>query len=137
MHDIQNFQVNVNGANTSQTIGGLIPFTEYTCELYAATVLNGPATDPVTIRTAEQGIVNTIDSLDCITLSLIAIYAAPTPPEIKTLTVIDSKSVLLEWNRPERVNGILIFYTIIYVTDSGTMTSIVAFDGSQVSILTL
>ena len=137
MHDIQNFQVNVNGANTSQTIGGLIPFTEYTCELYAATVLNGPATDPVTIRTAEQGIVNTIDSLDCITLSLIAIYAAPTPPEIKTLTVIDSKSVLLEWNRPERVNGILISYTIIYVTDSGTMTSTVTFDGSQVSILTL
>ena len=55
MYDIQNFQVSVNGASTSQTIGGLIPFTDYTCELYAATVLNGPTTDPVTVRTAEQG----------------------------------------------------------------------------------
>ena len=54
------FQVNVNSGNTSQTIGGLIPFTNYTCELYAATVLNGPTTDPVTVRTAEQGILHKI-----------------------------------------------------------------------------
>ena len=61
-------------------------------------------------------------------------YTVPNPPNIKRLTVIDSKSVLLEWNRPEKVYGILIFYTIIYVTESRTRTSVVPFNGSEVSI---
>ena len=55
MYDIQNFQFQVDGASTSLTFGGLIPFTDYTCALYTSTLLNGPSTDPITVRTAEQG----------------------------------------------------------------------------------
>ena len=47
-------QVNVSGINTTGSVTGLIPFTNYTCVLYATTVLDGPATGGITIRTEEQ-----------------------------------------------------------------------------------
>ena len=55
------FQVEVSGTSTTETITELYPFTNYTCMLYATTVLNGPETDAITIRTAEQ-------STSCISL---------------------------------------------------------------------
>ena len=50
--------MNVSGTNTTQTITGLRPFTRYTCTLYATTVLNGPTTDPLTVLTAQQGVIH-------------------------------------------------------------------------------
>lgn len=48
-------QVNVSGTSTAHKITGLHPFTYYTCTLHATTVLNGPVTNPVSVRTEEQG----------------------------------------------------------------------------------
>ena len=45
----------MSGTDTTQAIVGLDPFTNYSCTLFAATVSNGPATDPITTRTEEQG----------------------------------------------------------------------------------
>ena len=54
---------------------------------------------------------------------------------IKHLTVIDSESVLVEWNRPVEVYaGNLSFYTITYVTESGNKTLTTPFKGSEVRI---
>ena len=52
---------------------------------------------------------------------------------IKTLTVIDSNSVLVEWNRPEEIKGTLTHYNITYVTPSGTKTVMTPYNGLEVS----
>lgn len=65
---------------------------------------------------------------------LIFFSLAPTPPIIKQITVIDSKSVHVEWNIPAGINGILRFYTITYVTESGIKKINTTFNGLQVSI---
>lgn len=52
---------------------------------------------------------------------------------IKEFTVIDSTSVYVEWNRPIKVYGILQFYTITYVTESGTKQLQTAYNGLEVS----
>ena len=39
------------------TITELAPFTNYSCRILATTVLPGPMSDPVNIRTLESGIV--------------------------------------------------------------------------------
>ena len=60
----------MSGANTTLAIIGLNPFTNYTCILYGTTVSNGPATNPITVRTAEQGTNAKILQLHCKNLSL-------------------------------------------------------------------
>ena len=40
---------------TMGTINELSPFTNYTCTVLATTVMNGPMSDPITVRTAESG----------------------------------------------------------------------------------
>ena len=38
------------------TIAGLVPFTEYSCTIYAFTVLSGPLSDPINVTTLQSGI---------------------------------------------------------------------------------
>ena len=38
----------------------LKPFTNYNCTLHAATVSDGPLSDPITVTTAEQGTAYTV-----------------------------------------------------------------------------
>ena len=121
--------MNVSGTNTAQTIIGLDPFTNYACTLFATTVSNGPATDPITARTEEQGMY--YESLMAKLYKIIFVLA-PSPPFINRLTVIDSYSVHVEWNRPIELNGILTHYTFIYVTPSYTTTLRIPYNGLEV-----
>ena len=57
----------------------------------------------------------------------------PTPPVIKQLTVIGSRSVYVEWNRPVNFYGILSHYTIIYVTENVTTNLTTPYNGIEVS----
>ena len=41
---------------TTGTINGLSPFTNYTCTILVTTVMAGPMSDPITVRTNESGI---------------------------------------------------------------------------------
>lgn len=100
--------------------------------LYATTVSDGPTTDPIIVRTAEQGTLQIllVNNYNVTKLFLLA----PTPPLIESLTIIDSESVHVEWNRPENLNGILTHYNITYVTPSGTQTLITLYNGLEVRI---
>ena len=42
--------------HTTGTVNGLSPFTNYTCTILATTVIAGPMSDPITVRTDESGI---------------------------------------------------------------------------------
>ena len=45
--------------STAGKVEQLSPFTEYTCTIFAFTVLPGPISDPITVVTAQQsGITN-------------------------------------------------------------------------------
>ena len=45
--------------STTGTVDRLSPFTEYICTIFAFTVLPGPMSDPIAIKTAQQsGITN-------------------------------------------------------------------------------
>ena len=45
--------------STAGTVDKLSPFTEYTCTIFAFTVLPGPMSDNITVATAQQsGITN-------------------------------------------------------------------------------
>jgi len=37
------------------TVTGLSPFTVYSCTILASTVADGPMSDPLVVRTAEEG----------------------------------------------------------------------------------
>ena len=126
-------QVNVSSTNTTQAVVGLNPFTNYTCTLYATTVSNGPTTDPITVRTAEQGTIQG-SLVNNYIVKFNAFLLVPSPPLIKSLTVTDSESVLVEWNRSEELNGILTHYNITHVTPSGTNTIITPYNGLEVSV---
>ena len=46
-------------SSTTGIVNGLSPFTEYTCAVFAFTVLPGPMSDPIIVVTAQQsGITN-------------------------------------------------------------------------------
>ena len=49
------FQVNVTSTKTTEMLGNLKPFTSYICTLHAITVSDGPLSDPITVKTSEQG----------------------------------------------------------------------------------
>ena len=126
-------QVNISSTNTTQAVIGLNPFTNYACTLYATTVSNGPTTDPIIVRTAEQGTIQG-SLVNNYTVKFNAFLLAPSPPLIRSLTVTDSESVLVEWNRPEELDGILTHYNITYVTPSDTNTIITPYNGLEVSV---
>ena len=48
---IVQFQVSIVGTNTRETVTGMNSSTTYECTIYAVTVLDGPASNPVTVIT--------------------------------------------------------------------------------------
>ena len=67
---------------------------------------------------------------------LLPFHLAPTPPAIIQFTIIDSRSVYVQWNRPVKPYGILSFYTITYVTENITINYLMTpYNGLEVSIL--
>ena len=65
----QQFQVNVTGTSTTGIITGLNPSTTYECTVYAVTILDGPASDPITVTTLTGTY-----ALVCIHLYLYCMY---------------------------------------------------------------
>ncbi|XP_065904304.1 receptor-type tyrosine-protein phosphatase delta-like isoform X2 [Dysidea avara] len=106
----ETFMVNVTGTTMMGTVAGLSPFTDYSCTIFATTVADGPISNPVVERTAE---------------------GVPDPPMINNITDISSSVVRVTWTRPDVLNGILISYTITYVTDGPPTDMIVDYNQQE------
>jgi len=58
------------------------------------------------------------------------------PPIVTSVVAVDTHSVQVGWMIPNRVNGIIIYYTITYITDAGIGKDIVYFlNGQPVSVI--
>ena len=69
-------------------------------------------------------------------MCVVIISLAPSAPIIKNLTVIDSRSVYVEWNIPSDTNGALTTYTIYYSNENGAKRNLmVPFNRQNVSDL--
>ncbi|XP_065904759.1 cell adhesion molecule DSCAML1-like isoform X2 [Dysidea avara] len=90
----------IPGTHTIGTVTRLTPFTTYDCSIviYARSITSGIMGNSVVVRTNE---------------------AASSPPIITSVIAADTYSVRVNWMIPNRVNGVLSFYSITYVTDNG------------------
>jgi len=68
---------------------------------------------------------------------LILLYlAVSSPPIITSVSAVDTHSVRVDWMIPNRINGIIIYYTISYVTNNGVKEDRnVSFNGQPVSFI--
>ena len=59
---------------------------------------------------------------------------ASSPPIVTSVVAVDTHSVRVDWMIPNRVNGIILYYTIIYTIENGMKRTIdVNFNGKLVS----
>ena len=111
----------------------LTPFAEYSCRIYAFTVLPGPTSDPVNVTTSQSGILG----VDHYSNSYVHndLSTVPNPPVINTVVNISSNSVCVIWTRPTMPNGIITSYTIRYVANSNSGSMNVPYNGEEVSTI--
>ena len=96
--NISLISVTVSGAHTNYTVFSLMPFTQYQVTLTACT-LGGCATSDSTIA--------------------ITLPDAPSGLAAPNVTVLSSRSILVNWQPPAVPNGMIIFYEVVRVLSGG------------------
>ena len=75
---------------TTGTINGLSPFTNYTCTILVTTVMDGPMSDPITVRTNESGIAR-----ELVNSSVVLKFFIMLPNDCLQLHILQSLTQLL------------------------------------------
>ncbi|KAM3624776.1 uncharacterized protein V6R79_001428 [Siganus canaliculatus] len=77
-------------------------------------------------------VLSSCTSVGCTNSSQVTLLTSQLPPgplKAPTLTLLDSRTILVEWSRPSQVNGVLEFYSIFLSHDS--KAPVVAYNSSE------
>uniref|UniRef100_A0AAV2LNE7 Usherin n=1 Tax=Knipowitschia caucasica TaxID=637954 RepID=A0AAV2LNE7_KNICA len=100
--------------------------TEYLLYLNSQLVYNGSDKEyniaGLAVYSTHTLVVGACTSAGCTNSSLITVVTSQLPPgplNVPTLTLLDSRTILVEWARPSQVNGVLESYSIFVSSDDG------------------
>uniref|UniRef100_A0A3B5M4G7 Usher syndrome 2A (autosomal recessive, mild) n=1 Tax=Xiphophorus couchianus TaxID=32473 RepID=A0A3B5M4G7_9TELE len=139
--------------NFTGVITGLTPSTQYIVTVSACSPA-GCTESPVgnvgdvrsSFKTPEEGkkctslgvystnflILSACTKVGCTNSSQVTALTSELPPgplHAPSLTLLDSRSILVEWSRPSQINGVLKFYSVLLSSDGSE--SILAYNSSE------
>ena len=107
---------NISAADRMYDIKQLLEFTNYSIEVSAITVGNGPFSSPVTVVTDEDSkLYYNGSGTDCVTPCPRTVPGVISQPPIVDRSGIRTTSAVITWDPPSDPNGIILNYAIRYV----------------------
>ena len=91
---------------TTTTLSGLLPYTNYSCSITAHTHVGGGPAATTSVTTLQNGESN----VDFNEFYMIFIIAPGSPPKVLRINVINSKNFSLSWEPPTKPNGVITEY---------------------------
>ena len=110
----------------SYIIENLEEFTNYSIEVTAVTVGEGPFSTPIIVITDQDGWLYILNLLCVHMLPNNCWYSysepgeVPRPPPVEQRDLLSSFSVMVRWNHPTDPNGVVLRYIVNYVAVSST-----------------